>query len=37
MTLLAAGADKAVWTWSWGTPHSIARENGFHEIAALLE
>ena len=36
MTLLAAGPDKAV-TTRWGTALSIARENGFHEIAALLE
>ena len=35
-TLLAAGPDKAV-TTRWGTALSIARENGFHEIAALLE
>ena len=36
MTLLAAGPDKAV-TTRWGTALSIARENGFHEVAALLE
>ena len=35
LTLLAAGADKAVST-KWGTALSVARENGFHEIAALL-
>ena len=35
-TLLAAGPDKAVAT-RWGTALSIARENGFDEIAALLE
>ena len=36
MTLLAAGPDKAV-TTRWGTALSIARANGFDEIAALLE
>ena len=37
MTLLAAGPDKAVTTASGRTALSIARETGFHEIAALLE
>ena len=36
VTLLAARPDKAV-TTRWGTALSIARENGFHENAALLE
>ena len=36
VTLLAAGPDKAV-TTGWSTALSIARENGFDEIAALLE
>ena len=36
VTLLAAGPDKAVSVSGW-TALSIARENGFHEIAALLE
>ena len=36
MTLLAAGPDKEVST-RFGTALSIARANGFHEIAALLE
>ena len=36
VTLLAAGADKAVST-KWCTALSVARENGFHEIATLLE
>ena len=36
MTLLAAGPDKEVSVSGW-TALSIAREKGFHEIAALLE